>query len=1086
MYEVIRDASKEIAMLVASDVKPYRIYPYILSQVGFNKDSLYTAGVTYVQKFRALTSGMLRTDITTKSTIRWERTSIHAEGEEDVFESGSVPSNHLDIMSDEPRYVQAGAVLTYAYTRSNRNAFRVVECQYVRPFHPNSYSIDYEVIDGATIDVTRLEQMIGSIFTGDTVFANRSHTVKVSDVLSLVTYNDIQEDDELHYILEPVTEPVCTLEDNDERTDYPQLRFSNENTAVGQYGLGNSFTIDSAIYADWTSIGNGLEAKGTFVKNADYFVIINPGWSVFHFEGNSYRYAPSFVAYSEGTSYPSYWPYYADQVKAYCRNKVNTANAGGAHYNSLYLIVSKSGYVGTSIWKVIIKSSTSGENDIVIDNISFSSIRSLFGTGAMREDDIIKKGTGFSYTYSTDYVYDGSFTHASFGGSSLSVEVRAKDVQAAMALYNVGYTFSLETEDYADWTEIAGGLEIRGFTVKNHDYFVLIAPPEWIEYPDLGIKIKAQHGYLLQAKDMIVPIHTLCSSSYHQWDYYIKTNGSVSGKASWPEFKRLPHIYTNTAYSGDTEEEWYINGVHAQTNSISSTKEGILIPGSEIRLSASKMGGTFNVLGDDGWKYMRNGVDISESIDFDVDAFFVENLFEEEGVHTVGRSAFYYGIPSGWTIEDGDSLVIDVRFRNKPQLTVLNNVCRDDFFEVRIGANVTRSRLFDAYAGGYNSKYGGGMYYRLTGTLNPSTGEASYRNIWYNADGAMNFDSGFDFDFRTYLQNHPDEFPITMGKKLVRFVSNNGSFGEEIDGLLTDSQGNPWAVQEGDYFEFCFERKYHYGECDAVKSELTNLVSSYVTGAGSVEDDGWVGSLIQIRGTFVIYGDRILIAPLSEEGGGDEPGGGDIPTEQEYVNVTFDAETNGGECNIYQYRRKKGSKIGVLPVATKIAHVMTGWFTQPEGGSEIRYNTIVNSDMTVYAQFAEYIEQDTWNKKQFPYHGSGLTHDVLMQTRPKELDPALGNTFRVVVRGYFRNPQENGSDKHLGLYVLGSYDYKNWQLYGWKEKRLSDAGFHDIGCETYRASMKYIMVILTGQLADGSHIDKIDMTGIGRYNNKLK
>lgn len=1060
-------------MLSAAYVKEYRFFPYIISQVGYNRGATYDAGTTYVQKFRALTSGVTRLlGSSAGSSIRWERTPIHAEGESDVY-SDSFPSNHFDIGTDEPMYVEAGAVITISYTKQNRNPYRVTGSKYFHYQQTGEYTSEEVEINEAVIDNTELERLLNTGLISDAPYnSDYRNRVNVSDVASAVTYGNIQEGDRIAFNVEPVVLPTYSIENNENRSDGPQLRFTDMDAAIEHFGLDEQTTLNSATYADWTSIGNGLEAKGVFVKDADYFVLENAEWCVYRFDGSeSVHYAASFTEYSAGVT-STYWRYYGDALKSYCKNHIDTANAGGKHYSSLYLLASKSRTIANSIWMVVMKSSTSGEDDIVIDNIPFSSIRSLFEAGSFGENDIVTKGRGFSYTYSTNYIYSGAFN--SISGSSQSIEIRVTNIHDAVANYGIGTKFTLETDDYDEWTDLGGGLKVRGFAVKNHDCFVLIGPPEWIEYPELGIKIKAQPGHLLEVSDLIVPLHTLCSNSYHGWDYYVKTNGSVSGKAEPRAYKRMPHIYTGSLNSGDTEEEWYINGNHTQTNSISSTAEGILIPGSEIRIYATKMGGTFNVLGEGGWKYMRNGNDISENVTFDANAFLTEYLYEYKGTVTEAASkARGYGLPADWTIQDGDTLVLDVDFRNEPQLTLLNNKNRHDFFEVQLASGTTRSQLFDIYAGSYSvgAIYGGGMYYTPSGTL--INGEMGYRSKYYNP---TNYDTqyGFRFDFQTYIQNHPDEFPLTLGRKVFRFISENGSFGSEIDNLLTTPDGNALVVTEGDYFEFCIERAFHYGENDLPLSE-------FYYGPNS---EGWTCNRVQSRGTFVLNGDKVLIAPLDEGGG--EGGGEDIPTEPEYCTVTFDAETNGGTCGIHQYIRRKGTQIGTLPVATKIAHVMTGWFTQAVDGNEIRYNTVVNHDMTVYAQFAEYIEQDTLHKREFPYLGSGITHDILLQSRPKELDPALGNVYRVVVRGYFRNPQEDNADKHLGLYVLTSYDYKNWNLCGWKEKQLSDEGFHDIGCETYRATAKYIMVILTGQLADGSHIDKIDMTGIGRYNNKLK
>lgn len=1050
----IKALPRLVEMLETKDIKYGYYLPHIIYATEF--DSQYTAGTTYVQKFRVEIGGLL--DTRNNNNAVWEHTPIHAEGAIDAYESGSMPSSLFDFVCNNNRYVEAGSILTVKYKKLGSSAFKLARAEYWRVVRDpgtqavtSATKITEAVINGAT-----LMSLIESNFSSDGLHVSGKQwdKIPVTDVISAITYNDIQTaTDEVRFNIEPRVFPEITLGGNESRNSSPQLRITNMVDALAEYGMATSFSLSSNNYDDWTDIGNGLEAKGRFIYEADYFYLVNNGWSVFVFDGGGrYRSAPSWVAYSEGTSYPVYWPYYANALKSYCKQKIDTANANGAHYNALTLRTSKSSTVANSVWKIIITSSTSGEDNIEIDNISYASISSMFGTGGMQTSDIILKGRGFSYTYSTDFIYtlgSETITHPS---------VRITDVDAAIEEYGVLEKFTLETEDYPDWTDLGTGIEVKGFFVEGYHCMVLIGEPEWKEYPELGIKIKAKHANLLQAKDLIVPINTICSNGNYGWDYFVKRDGYVRGKFKAKGYIEpygyigLPH------FNPSTEVPWRINGSNRQTNSINSSTDGILIPTAEYEIYARKAGGTFNKLGTQGWRYMRNGSDISDDVSFNADDYFSEHLYSEEGIveeHVYGTGVGAgTGFPSDFQKQPGDTLVLDVECRGSISRTLTDNINRYDFFDVRLHNGVTLTDLFGVTYGN-NSKY-----YALN-TQGQYTTKV-YGNYW-------------TFDFNAYMANHPEVFPTTIRKKTVRFTSVNGSYGEEVDALLSGV-----TIGEGDYFEFEFIRPYCYGD--------NLLYEGYLQVDRYPDTNGWYEhyyDAFDIIGVCIDRGDMVIIQPI-DGSGGEDPDNQDIPTPDDYVTITFDAETNGGTCSMYQYRRARGTAIGVLPDAYKLAHKMTGWFTQPEGGGEVRYNTIVNNDMTVYAQFIESIDESELRKYQFPYIGSGLTHDVLIQTRPITLDQALGNTFRVVVRGYFRNPQENGSDKHLGLYVLGSYDYKNWQLYGWKEKRLSDAGFHDIGCETYRASMKYIMVILTGQLADGSHIDKIDMTGIGRYNNKLK
>lgn len=65
---------------------------------------------------------------------------------------------------------------------------------------------------------------------------------------------------------------------------------------------------------------------------------------------------------------------------------------------------------------------------------------------------------------------------------------------------------------------------------------------------------------------------------------------------------------------------------------------------------------------------------------------------------------------------------------------------------------------------------------------------------------------------------------------------------------------------------------------------------------------------------------------------------------------------------------------------------------------------------------------------------------------------------------------------YAGLYVFGSLDAEHWALIGGKEKLLSNNRFHDLGCDTHRVSVKYLMVVFVGNLSMESHIDLLEIS----------
>lgn len=86
--------------------------------------------------------------------------------------------------------------------------------------------------------------------------------------------------------------------------------------------------------------------------------------------------------------------------------------------------------------------------------------------------------------------------------------------------------------------------------------------------------------------------------------------------------------------------------------------------------------------------------------------------------------------------------------------------------------------------------------------------------------------------------------------------------------------------------------------------------------------------------------------------------------------ITFNASRNGGTGDTTQ-QKTYGTKFGTLPTATKKYYVFQGWYTAAVGGVKITENTIVEKDITVYAQYiidaSVYIKAGGVIKPGFPY-----------------------------------------------------------------------------------------------------------------------
>ena len=124
-----------------------------------------------------------------------------------------------------------------------------------------------------------------------------------------------------------------------------------------------------------------------------------------------------------------------------------------------------------------------------------------------------------------------------------------------------------------------------------------------------------------------------------------------------------------------------------------------------------------------------------------------------------------------------------------------------------------------------------------------------------------------------------------------------------------------------------------------------------------------------------------------------------------------------------------------------------------------------------------------WRPLVFCYLSDEIETDCLIQSRPIKIQQDDKCSYRCVLTGYFEgNPNSN---QWAELVVLGSLDGDHWRAIGVKERKLNEP-FHNFGCITERGSWKYVMFIFAGRLSHNSHIDSIDITVDGRYNNKKR
>ena len=76
------------------------------------------------------------------------------------------------------------------------------------------------------------------------------------------------------------------------------------------------------------------------------------------------------------------------------------------------------------------------------------------------------------------------------------------------------------------------------------------------------------------------------------------------------------------------------------------------------------------------------------------------------------------------------------------------------------------------------------------------------------------------------------------------------------------------------------------------------------------------------------------------------------------ASVEFD--TCGGSANLNAAEMELGQTLGDLPVATREGYRFLGWYTAPEGGTQVGADYVLQGDLRLYAQWAEAEDRSGW------------------------------------------------------------------------------------------------------------------------------
>ena len=97
----------------------------------------------------------------------------------------------------------------------------------------------------------------------------------------------------------------------------------------------------------------------------------------------------------------------------------------------------------------------------------------------------------------------------------------------------------------------------------------------------------------------------------------------------------------------------------------------------------------------------------------------------------------------------------------------------------------------------------------------------------------------------------------------------------------------------------------------------------------------------------------------------------------DYATVTWNAQ--GGTASESSRQVQKGRAVGTLPTWTRSGYTFNGWFTAASGGTQINASTIVNNNVTYYAQSVMdrvYVNCSVVNDDDTPTRGEGWTMDT--------------------------------------------------------------------------------------------------------------
>lgn len=142
--------------------------------------------------------------------------------------------------------------------------------------------------------------------------------------------------------------------------------------------------------------------------------------------------------------------------------------------------------------------------------------------------------------------------------------------------------------------------------------------------------------------------------------------------------------------------------------------------------------------------------------------------------------------------------------------------------------------------------------------------------------------------------------------------------------------------------------------------------------------------------------------------------------------ITFDA--NGGSGLSEPDREiEEGKVLGILPTVERAGYALTGWYTEKEGGTEVTSDTVITSDVTIYARWKS-VKPKTY-RVTFEVNGGDALNEpdrTVEEGKPLGALPTTGRTGYTFVGWY--TEKEGGTEVTSDTVITSELTvYAHWE-----------------------------------------------------------